>query len=135
MLPFWRQLVTEHSVRFLPLPDEIGAAVELEFGWRPGQLPADYFPGQCEPIPCLDFSDFLVVTTTDLDDDLAHLVAQCTWETRDHLEAQYRHLPFDRSPLSYPLELNAIAHTPLPLHPGAARYFQAAQHQSTGVTR
>jgi uncharacterized protein len=135
MLPFWRELAGEHGIKFLPLPHEIATSVEEEFGWRAAQLPAGYFPGQSEAIPCLDFSDFLVVTTSALDDDLAYLVAECTWETRDHLEAQYRHLPPDRSPLSYPLERHAIADTPLPLHPGAARYFQAGQHQITGVTR
>jgi hypothetical protein len=73
----------------------------------------------------LDFSDFLVLTRRDLPDDIAYAAAWVFGETRDVLERQYRHLPPERSPITYPLDPHLMGHTPLPLHPGAARYYEA----------
>ncbi|MEU1525377.1 TAXI family TRAP transporter solute-binding subunit [Nocardia rhamnosiphila] len=123
MLPNWRQLANDTELTFLPLPADIGSELERTFGWRTATLKAGYFPSLTTDLTCLDFSDFLVITTSDLDDDVARAVAECTWETRDHLERQYRHLPPERSPLTYPLLLDALARTPIPLHPAAADYF------------
>ena len=46
-------------------------------------------------------------------DDVAHLIAWCLGETRGALERQYRHLPPNRSPVSYPLDPAKMARTPI----------------------
>jgi TRAP-type uncharacterized transport system substrate-binding protein len=49
-------------------------------------------------------------------------------ETRAALEAQYRHILPERSPVSYPLDPAKMARTPIPLHTGAARYYGEHGH-------
>jgi uncharacterized protein len=46
-------------------------------------------------------------------------------ETRHLIESQYWHLPPERSPITYPLDPTAMGRSPIPLHPGAARYYEA----------
>jgi TRAP-type uncharacterized transport system substrate-binding protein len=76
----------------------------------------------------LDFSHFLLLTTTDLPDDVAYALAWSLIERFSTLEMQYRHLPPERSPVSYPIDPKAACRTPIPLHPGAERYFREAGH-------
>ena len=66
-----------------------------------------------------------MMTSSDLDDDVAYAVAWVLGETRHLLEGQYRHLLPERSPVTYPLDPPAMGRTPIPLHPGAARYYEA----------
>jgi uncharacterized protein len=66
-----------------------------------------------------------MMTSSDLDDDVAYAVAWVLGETRHLLEGQYRHLPLERSPVTYPLDPPTMGRTPIPLHPGAARYYEA----------
>ena len=80
------------------------------------------------PLETLDFSDFLVMVRADMPEDVAYLITWCMGETRAVLEAQYRHIPPERSPVSYPLDPAKMARTPIPLHPGAARYYGEHGH-------
>lgn len=126
MTTAWQQLANERDLAFVPIEEHVLRQLEQELGWPSAVLPAGYFRGLDEPLPTLDFSDFLVLTTTDLPDDVAYLIAWCLVETRAKLENQYRHIPPERSPVTYPLEPAKIATTPIPLHPGAARYYASA---------
>jgi len=122
MLPHWQRLAEDY--RFLTVEDNVLAALETEYGW-PGATVADgYFRG-AGGFRTLDFSDFLMVTTTDLEEDIAYAVAWILGETRHIIEAQYRHLPPERSPITYPLDPPTMGRAPIPLHLGAARYYQA----------
>jgi TRAP-type uncharacterized transport system substrate-binding protein len=122
MLPHWQQFAPDY--RFLEVEDEVLAALEEDYGWPAATVADGYFPGAAA-FRTLDFSDFLMMTSAELDDDVAYAVAWILGETRHLLEAQYRHLPPDRSPVTYPLDPVAIGRTPIPLHPGAARYYAA----------
>jgi TRAP-type uncharacterized transport system substrate-binding protein len=83
-----------------------------------------HFPGHAA-FRTLDFSDFLVLTRLDLPEDIAYAIAWVLGETRDIIEGQYRHLPPERSPITYPLNPYAMGQAPIALHPGAARYYAA----------
>jgi uncharacterized protein len=120
MMPLWQELGA--GMRFLEVEPDVLASIEQDLGLPAGELPAGYFPGS-PALRTLDFSDFLVLTRADLADDLAYAIAWVLGETREVIERQYRHLPPDRSPLGYPLDPAAMARTPVPLHPGAARYY------------
>jgi TRAP-type uncharacterized transport system substrate-binding protein len=122
MLPHWQQLAPDYH--FLPVEDEVLAGIEAGYGWPSAIVDDGYFAG-ASGFRTLDFSDFLMLTTTDLDEDIAYAVAWILGETRQILESQYRHLPPERSPVTYPLDPPAMGRTPIPLHPGAARYYQA----------
>ena len=122
MLPHWQQFGSDYH--FLEVEADVLSGLEAEFGWPPAQIPHGYFPDQAA-FQTLDFSDFLVLTRRDLPDDIAYAAAWVFGETRDVLERQYRHLPPGRSPITYPLDPHLMGRTPLPLHPGAARYYVA----------
>ena len=132
MTPWWRDVIeTNH---FVPLPAE-EAALQSIAKYYPGMvstesksLPAGFWPSLSQPLPVLDFSDFMVLVREDLPEDVAHLLTWCLVETRDQLEAQYRHLPPEKSPVSYPLVPSKMAKTTIPLHPGARKYYAEAGH-------
>ena len=87
-------------------------------------------PGFCldkpDALPALDFADFVIVVRDDMPDDVAHLLTWCLIETREAIERQFRHIPPERSPLSYPLDPARMARPSLPLHPGARRFYAEA---------
>ncbi|KAH8901205.1 hypothetical protein GQ53DRAFT_756864 [Thozetella sp. PMI_491] len=128
MTPWWEQVVEGRG--FTPLPAEATALARFDREY-PGQanpdadpLPAGHWTALAQPLPCLDFSDFVLLVRDDLPEDIAYLLTWCLVETRGSVEAQYSHLRPERSPLSYPLIPEKMAQTPVPLHPGALRYYQ-----------
>jgi uncharacterized protein len=128
MTPWWAELVENEKV--IPLAAELSALdrMQQQFGYGRNDLPAGYWANLSEPLPALDFSDFLVLVRDDMAEDLAHLLTWCLVETRAAIERQYRHLPPHRSPLSYPLVPTNMARPSISLHPGAERYYLAAGH-------
>ncbi|MQY09674.1 TAXI family TRAP transporter solute-binding subunit [Actinomadura macrotermitis] len=124
MLPPWQEFGARMA--FLPVERHVLDGLEADYGWPSATVAEGHFPG-CPRFETLDFSDFLVLTRSDLPDDLAHLIAWILGETRATIEAQYRHIPPERSPLTYPLDPVAMGRTPVPLHPGAARYYRSLE--------
>jgi len=125
MTPWWSQLVETGKV--VPLAAEADALemLERDFGFGTNPLPAHYWRTLTERLPALDFSDFLILVRDDMPEPIAHLLTWCLVETRAVIERQYRHLPAERSPLSYPLVPERMAQTCIPLHPGARRYYES----------
>jgi TRAP-type uncharacterized transport system substrate-binding protein len=76
----------------------------------------------------MDFSHFLLLTTTDLPDDIAYALAWSLIEQFGTLQGMYSHLAPDRSPISYPIDPKGACRTLVPLHPGAERYYRDAGH-------
>ncbi|WP_324698840.1 TAXI family TRAP transporter solute-binding subunit [Novosphingobium sp. RL4] len=126
MTPWWREAMSVRNAVALPAEEQALAVLKQNYGFRRNSLPAGYWDNLPEAIDTLDFSDFVILVRDDMPDDIAHLLAWCLVETRGTLEAQYRHIPPERSPLSYPLDPFKMADTPVPLHPGAERYYREA---------
>jgi TRAP-type uncharacterized transport system substrate-binding protein len=122
-VPTWQDVAQQPGLRFLPLEAAAAAQLRDAFGWRTLEVAAGFFPGLDETIPALDFADFLVACRADLPEDLVFLIAWCLVETRAQFERQFRHLPPERAPVTYPLDPVAMAETPVPLHPGARAYY------------
>ena len=122
MLPHWQQLAPDY--RFLPVEEEVLAGLEADFSWPSATVEDGFFAG-AGGFRTLDFSDFVMLTTADLDEDIAYAVAWVLGETREVIEKQYRHLAPERSPITYPLDPVTMGKSPIPLHPGAARYYEA----------
>ena len=114
MMPAWQRIADRRPVRYLPL--------ELP-GWPSATVEAGYLPGLTDDLRTLDFSDFAVLCRADLPDAIAELATWCMVKTRRSLEAQYAHIPPERSPLTYPLVPADMARTPIALHPAAARVY------------
>ena len=122
MLPAWQQIGAD--LNFLEVEPDVLRGLRDDLSWSEAIVPEGYFPGAPQ-FRTLDFSDFLVLAREDLPGDLAYAIAWVLGETRHVIEGQYRHLPPDRSPVTYPLDPVTMGVTPVPLHPGAARYYKA----------
>jgi len=123
MTPGWREAAEARDLVFIPMEDAVLSQLERDLGWPRAILPAGYLRGLDRDLVTLDYSDFLLICRDDLPDDLAHLIAWALGETRENLEYQFRHIPPDRSPVTYPLDPVKIGTTPISLHPGAERYY------------
>lgn len=126
MTPWWQTMMTARSAVALPAEDAALEIMERAHGMGRATLPPHYLPSQPEALSALDFSDFVVLVRSDMPGDVAHLLTWALVETRDAIERQYRHIPPDRSPLTYPLDPHRMANTPIPLHEGALRYYRSA---------
>ncbi|MFF7251351.1 TAXI family TRAP transporter solute-binding subunit [Embleya sp. NPDC008237] len=122
MTPRWQHLDRLRPVKYLPWGDDVLRAFAAE-GWGAAVVPAGFLPGLTEDLHTLDFSDFAVLCREDLPEEVAYLATWCMVRTRRALEAQYAHLPADRSPVTYPLVPADMARTPIALHPAAARAY------------
>jgi TRAP-type uncharacterized transport system substrate-binding protein len=126
MMPAWQRISENKHVTYLDAEPQVVTAFNA-WHWPTAVVPKGYLPELDRDLTTLEFSDFLVLCTDNLPDDVASLIAWCMVATRDALEVQYRHLPPDRSPLTYPLEPQAIASAPIRLHPAAAATYAALQ--------
>jgi TRAP transporter TAXI family solute receptor len=84
--------------------------------WFPLTLPANTYEGYPEPFETIAQPNFLAVRA-DVDADVVYAVTKTIFEN----------LPFLRklhAPFEYLSEANAVTGLPVPLHPGAARYFE-----------
>ena len=122
MLPHWQEIGP--AMNFLEVEPDVLDGLQADFGWPAAEIEDGYFP-DTPGFTTLDFSDFLVLTRADLPEDLAYAIAWVLGETRQVIEGQYRHLAPERSPITYPLDPVTMGKTPVPLHPGAARYYSA----------
>lgn len=126
MTPDWLNLGGAHPLRYASLSTEHEKAIADTWGLSCIEIPAGYLPGMREPVRTLDYSDWLIATTTDLPDETAGLLADALVRGSAGLELQYAHLPVERSPLTYPIHLDTATRTDIPLHPGAARVYDRA---------
>ena len=127
MTPWWQDLANALDIAFLPVEGNVLETMQRDYLWPRATLKAGYLKGMNEEFVTLDFSDFLMIAREDLPDDIAYLIAWCMCERREALERQYRHIPPERSAVTYPLVPAKIATTSIPLHPGAERYYRDAK--------
>jgi TRAP-type uncharacterized transport system substrate-binding protein len=126
MTPYWRNLAKAKKLNFIQFEPAVLGALKKLYGWQTNVLPAGRLEGQDKPIEAIDWSDWLMMVRPEFPDDVAYAIAWAACNTTDIIERQYRHLPPDISPLTYPLVPKKIAASALPLHPGAARYYREA---------
>jgi TRAP-type uncharacterized transport system substrate-binding protein len=126
MTPWWHDLADDHELRFIPTEPEVLDALEREYSWARRTVPAGYLRGIDEPLDAIDFSGYLVVVREEMPDELAFLLTWVLGERSAALERHFRHLPADRSPLSYPIERAGLVSVPIPLHQAAERYYKQA---------
>ncbi|MSQ71093.1 MAG: hypothetical protein EXR27_07360 [Betaproteobacteria bacterium] len=125
MTPYWRNLARDMPLNFLQFDKEVLRNLNKRYGWQTNLAPIR-LTGQTETIEAIDWSDWVMLVRPEFPDDVAYVMARAACTTTDIIERQYRHLPPDISPLTYPLVPGKIAQTAIPLHPGAARYYREA---------
>ncbi len=84
--------------------------------WSPITLPADTYPGQTEPINTIAQPNFLAVRA-DVDEEVVYDITKAIFQNLQFLARL--HEPFE-----FLTEKTALAGLPVPLHPGARRFFE-----------
>lgn len=130
MMPAWQRITEVCDVAYLPISEKAAAAF-ADWSWPTATVSAGYLPMLETDLTTLEFSDFLLLCRDDLRDDVAGLAAWCMIATRGALEAQYQHIPGDRSPLNHPLVPASIRSTVIPLHAAAAASYELVGEYAT----
>lgn len=123
MTPWWRDLIDANKL--VPLPAEEDALADLQQTLNLGTnyLPRGWWDNLDQELPALDFSDFVICVRDDMPDEVAYMLTWCLVQRRHLLEGQYKHLPPEKSALTYPLNPVQMGRTPIPLHPGAEVFY------------
>jgi hypothetical protein len=124
MTPGWYELVEKVPTRFIPFEREVLDRLQRDYGLRPAVLPKGRL-GAERDIPCLDFSHWAIFVRDDMDEEVAYRITAVLVEQRSEMEARFRHIPVERSPLTYPIDPYKMWQgLGAPLHPGAERYYR-----------
>jgi uncharacterized protein len=124
MTPGWYEWVEKAKVRFIPFAREALVRLQRDYGLRPATLTKGRLKAP-EDIPCLDFSHWAVFVRDDMDEEVAHRITTVLVEHRGEMEARFRQIPVERSPLTYPIDpYNMCQGLGAPLHSGAERYYR-----------
>lgn len=126
MTPYWRFLARDKALHFIPFEAEVLAGLKAKYGWTTNVLPKGSLNGLDFDYEAIDWSDWISIVRPDFPEDAAYVLAWVACNTTEVIERQYRHLPPEFSPLSYPIVPKNVATTAIPLHPGAAHYYREA---------
>lgn len=115
-------LAATHDIRLIGLSDEeIANAREAEAVFAAYELRAGMYEGMDEAVQTISIPNVMVIHA-DMDEQLAYDLAQLLFERTDELIAV--HPAANDTTVEFTMES-----TPIPLHPGAIRYFEEAGHE------
>jgi TRAP transporter TAXI family solute receptor len=124
MLTLWSDWARRVPIQFIPIEPAAMQRLVSDYGLRAATVE----PGRVlneHAVPCLDWSHWATVVRDDMPEDVAYEITSVMVEERAELEARFRHIPAQHSPLSYPIDPRAMTRDiGLPLHPGALRYYR-----------
>ena len=110
-------LAATRDVRLIGFSDEeIANALEAVEVFAPFELAAGMYDGMDEPVQVIGIPNVLVVNS-DMDEELAYQLTKLLFEKTDELIAV--HPAANNTTVKF-----TIDSTPVPLHPGALRYFE-----------
>lgn len=110
-----RDLATSVAITVIPVPADVIAKIG-DAAYQAAVIPANTYDGQKTDVPTAAIPNFLV-TQSDVPDDLAYQMTKTMYENLDTLYAAHN------AAKAIKLE-NAIKGMPVPLHPGAERYYR-----------
>ncbi|WP_404376881.1 TAXI family TRAP transporter solute-binding subunit [Vreelandella aquamarina] len=110
-------LAATRDIRLISLTDEeVANAQEAEEVFAPYKLAAGMYEGMDEAVQTIGIPNVLVVNS-DMDEELAYQLTQLLFENTDELIAV--HPAANDTTIEFTMDS-----TPVPLHPGAIRYFE-----------
>ena len=109
-----KDLSATQDVTFVSVPAEV--AETLGAPYAAGVIPAGTYPGQDADIPTLAITNILV-TSSDVSDELAYEMTKLLFENLEQMKAAHA------AAGAINIE-DAIANSPIPLHPGAEKYYK-----------
>ncbi|WP_042422605.1 TAXI family TRAP transporter solute-binding subunit [Comamonas granuli] len=110
-----RDLATAVKIVVVPVPADVVAKVG-DAAYQAAVIPANTYSGQAQDVPTAAIPNFLV-THAGVSDDLAYQMAKQLYEHLDTLHAAH-------NAAKAIVRDNAIKGMPVPLHPGAERYYK-----------
>jgi hypothetical protein len=110
-----RDLATAVKIVVIPVPADVVAKVG-DAAYQPSVIPANTYTGQTEAVATAAIPNFLV-THSGVSDDVAYRMAKAMYDNIDTLYAAHNAAKVIKRE-------NAIKGMPVPLHPGAERYYK-----------
>lgn len=111
-----KDLATSIPIEVVTVPEEVSA--KLGAAYIPSVIPAGTYDGQAADVPSVSVINILV-THDGVSDDTAYQMTKLIYENLDTLKAAHS-AANDIDPAK------AVENLPLPLHPGAERYYREA---------
>ncbi|MCA0939733.1 TAXI family TRAP transporter solute-binding subunit [Yangia mangrovi] len=109
-----KDLSSTQDVTYVSIPADV--ADTLGAPYAAGVIPAGTYPGQDADIPTLAITNILV-TSTDVSDELAYQMTKLLFENLDQLKAAHA--------AAGAIDIkDAIKNSPIPMHPGAEKYYK-----------
>ena len=109
-----KELSDNNEIVFVPVPKQVVEKMGAPF--RPGMIPAGSYLGQDKAVPTAMVMNYLV-TSAAVSDDLAYQMTKLVFDSLPELAIA--HMVGEEIKLQ-----NAAKSGPVPLHPGAIRYFR-----------
>ena len=113
---FWYDAAILHNLRFLGLPADLLGRMCAELGGEPGFIPFRLYRGVTQDTPSLYRPWQVIYARDDTPEDFAYLLARALDDNRQLFRQTL--LPFSYDPKEVARDNG------LPVHPGAARYYQ-----------
>ncbi len=110
-----RDLATAVKIVIIPVPADVVAKVG-DAAYQPSVIPANTYEGQTADVATAAIPNFLV-TQTGVSDELAYQMTKALYDNLDTLYAAHNAAKAIKRE-------NAVKGMPIPLHPGAARYYK-----------
>jgi TRAP transporter TAXI family solute receptor len=110
-----RDLATSVKIQIVPVPQEVIAKIG-DAAYQAGTIPANTYEGQDKEVSTVAIQNFLV-THEGLPADVVYAMTKSMWENLDHLTAAH-------AAAKAMNRANAAKGMPVPLHPGAEKYYR-----------
>jgi TRAP transporter TAXI family solute receptor len=109
-----KDLSTSQAITFVSVPADVAASLGAPY--VASTIPAGTYEGQAEDVPTVAVVNFLV-THEDVSDEVAYQMTKLLFENLDTLKAAHS------AAAGISIE-EAVKGSPIPLHPGAERYYK-----------
>lgn len=109
-----KDLSTSQAITFVSVPTDVAASLGAPY--VASTIPAGTYEGQTEDVPTVAVVNFLV-THEDVSDEVAYQMTKLLFENLDTLKAAHS------AAAGISIE-EAVKGSPIPLHPGAERYYK-----------
>ena len=111
---FIKDLATTHGINLVAIPAEVVEKIGAPY--KPSVIPAGTYDGQDEDVPTAAVTNILV-TSEAVSEETAYLMTKLLFESKDKLVSAH-----SAAAALDPAE--AVKSLPIPLHPGAERYYR-----------
>jgi len=116
----WPKLTEKYDLEFLPVDKKVVDKM-VGLGMQAGVLAKGRLKGVEQDVPTIDFSGWLLFCHADIPDDLAYFTMQAIEAQKAEIEARF---PRPFSGMTGEVDFKKLADAPLPLHPGAERFYR-----------